>query len=305
MGRRRKGRNIHGVLLLDKPAGLSSNQAVQQVRRLFNARKAGHTGSLDPFATGMLAVCLGEATKTAGHMLESNKTYQAIACLGQKTDTGDTEGTVIDEQVIPDIDENAIRRACEALTGVIQQVPPMYSALKHGGKRLYQLARAGQIVERALRPVKICRLELTCWRSPDLAFELCCSKGTYVRTLAEDLAHSLGCCAHLQALRRTEIEAFAGYNMVSMASLEQAVEDGKEQDLLLPMDVGLGDWASVTLGAEDVVSVSHGNAVNIGLAADNKVLIRDAAGTLLALGKIDAGGSLQPVRVFVLDQGRE
>ena len=178
MGRRRKGRDVHGVLLFDKPAGFSSNQAVQKVRWLFQARKAGHTGTLDPFATGMLPICLGEASKTAAFMLDADKTYEAVACIGTATETGDIEGEVVREDAVPDLDAAAIEAAMQKFRGPIEQVPPMYSALKHQGQPLYKLAREGKEVQRDARPVTIHELELLSWESPELVFRVCCSKGT-------------------------------------------------------------------------------------------------------------------------------
>src|SRR5210317_1676557 len=188
MSRRKHGLDIHGVILLDKPAGISSNRALQKVREMFKARKAGHTGSLDPFATGMLPICLGEASKTAGYMLDASKTYVAEAVLGIATTTGDIEGEVSGHQQVPDTGPAAIEAALERFRGTIEQVPPMYSALKHEGQPLYKLAREGREVERQPRAVTIHSLELLSWEPPDLVFRARCSKGTYVRTLAEDLA---------------------------------------------------------------------------------------------------------------------
>jgi tRNA pseudouridine55 synthase len=226
MGRRGKGRNVHGILLLDKPAGYSSNQAVQKVRWLYQARKAGHTGSLDPFATGMLPICLGEASKTAGFMLGASKTYLATACLGQATATGDIEGDVIEELPVPDLTAADIEQAFSSFRGGIEQIPPMYSALKLGGQPLYKLAREGKVVDREPRKVIIHSLELLGWEAPLLEFRVHCSKGTYVRTLAEDIARAVGSCAHLKALRRIEVEPFKEKGMISLQAVEQAVEEG-------------------------------------------------------------------------------
>ncbi len=218
---RRKARNVHGIVLLDKPAGLSSNQAVQRVRRMFDARKAGHTGSLDPFATGLLPVCLGEATKTAAFMLEADKTYRATALLGVATETGDTEGDVARELPVPSLEDAEVRDILARFEGAISQVPPMYSALKHEGKPLYRLAREGIEVRREARRVHIHELRLCRWAPPELEFEVHCSKGTYVRTLAEDLAAAMDSCAHLAALRRLSVGRFHGERMHSLERLEQ------------------------------------------------------------------------------------
>ena len=192
MGRNGKRLDIHGVVLLDKPAGRSSNQALQDVKRLFLARKAGHTGNLDPFATGMLPLCFGEATKTAGFMLDSDKAYLATAHLGVATSTGDIEGEVVLEKPVPDLDLPAVQGVLDRFVGEIEQVPPMYSALKHEGRPLYELAREGRVVERKARKVTIYTLEVESWEPPLLTFSVKCSKGTYIRTLAEDIATEMG-----------------------------------------------------------------------------------------------------------------
>jgi len=241
MGRRRRGSDIHGIVLLDKPAGLSSNQALQKVRGIFQARKAGHTGSLDPFATGMLPVCLGEASKTAAYMLEARKAYRATARLGLATTTGDLEGEVIQTCPLPEADNGALQRTLDRFTGEIEQVPPMYSALKHEGKPLYEYARAGIVIERRERRVTIYRLELLDWQAPDFTFEVHCSKGTYIRTLAEDIAKALGSCAHLVALRRTLVEPFGGFPMWTLEQLQEGRDSGRLAEFLLPIDAGLPD----------------------------------------------------------------
>jgi len=299
MARRRKGRDIHGVLLLDKPAGWSSSRAVQKVRWLFQARKAGHTGTLDPFATGMLPICLGEASKTAAFMLDAVKTYEAVARLGAATTTGDIEGETVRSEALPDLDETTIRQAMAAFTGVISQVPPMYSALKHEGQPLYRLARAGRAVERAAREVTIHRLELLSWRPPDLGFRVTCSKGTYVRTLAEDLAAALGSCAHLRALRRTASGAFDG-GMVTLEEVEARAQAGDAESLLLPPDAGLADWPVVTLDAAATTRFSHGNPVLAPDAEQAPVRVYSEAGTLLGLGEITTGNLLKPKRIMNL-----
>jgi tRNA pseudouridine55 synthase len=299
MSRRRRGRDVHGVVLLDKPAGPSSNQALQKVRRLFDARKAGHTGNLDPFATGMLPICLGEASKTAAFMLDADKTYLATAHLGAATDTGDTEGRVTREAPVPALDIAAIEAAMATLTGEIDQVPPMYSALKRDGRPLYELARQGLEVERPPRRVTIHRLELRGWSPPRLEFEVCCSKGTYVRVLAEDLAERLGTCAHLVALRRTGVAPFEGRDMVTLAQLERAADEGALENFLLPPDIGLGSWPKALLDDARGERFRHGNPVPTDLAA-GEVRVYGPGGKLLGLGEIDAGGRLSPRRVFNL-----
>ena len=298
MGRRRAGRNIDGVILLDKPAGVTSNAALQSVRRLLGARKAGHTGSLDPFATGMLPICLGEASKTAAFMLDADKVYLATARIGQSTDTGDLEGRVTAECEVPALDPDRIEAAFSGFRGEIQQMPPMHSALKQGGQPLYRLARKGIVVERSPRRVTIHRLQLVAWAPPLLRFEAACSKGTYVRTLAEDLARALGTCAHLVALRRRSVSPFAESGMVTFERLQDAVTNGTITSLLLPADAGLAHWPVVRLGALETAHFRHGRAVP---ASGNPgwVRVHGEDQHPLGIGEIGCDGLLQPRRVFV------
>lgn len=297
MGRRRKGRDIHGILLLDKPPGMSSNQAVQKVRWLFQARKAGHTGTLDPFATGMLPICLGEASKTAAFMLDHDKTYEARARLGIATETGDIEGETVRDETVPEICEAGIETAMDRFRGNIEQVPPMYSALKHEGRPLYKLAREGREVERKPREVTIHELELLAWEPPDLTFRVRCSKGTYVRTLAEDLAAALGSCAHLRTLRRTASGPFQA-DMVTLDELESRVETGNPESLLLPPDAGLADWPIITLDESDASRFSHGNPVDTNEPATGMVRVYGPEGQLLGMGEKVSGKLLKPKRIM-------
>ena len=299
MSRRRKGNPIHGVLLLDKPVGFSSNQAVQKVRWLFQARKAGHTGSLDPFATGMLPICLGEASKTAGFMLESVKTYQAIAQLGVATETGDTEGEEINFMTVPELTTDDINRCFSGFLGQIDQVPPMYSALKYQGEPLYKLARQGIKVDRPSRPVTIHELELVSWDAPLLEFRVVCSKGTYIRTLAEDLSEALGTCAHLRALRRLAVGVFDRQKMITLDELELAVQENRQTDFLLPVDSGLSEWPVVTIDADGSTRFLHGNPVADMGPAQPSVRVYGPEDQLLGLGEIRANHALYPNRVFV------
>lgn len=302
MGRRRRGNDIHGIVLLDKPVGLSSNQALQKARGLFQARKAGHTGSLDPFATGMLPVCLGEASKTAAYMLEAGKRYSATARLGAATTTGDLEGEVIQTCPLPDIDAGALQQALDRFTGEIEQVPPMYSALKHEGKPLYEYARAGIVIERPARRVTIHRMSLLEWRPPDLTFEVHCSKGTYIRTLAEDIAKELGSCAHLVALRRTVVEPFDDFRMHTLAQLQEAKDNGRLAEALLPIDAGLPDWPRIELDATRQGQFMHGNRFGFvlrGLGA-GKVRVYGPDDNLLGLADLTVDGVLKPEKVFNL-----
>lgn len=298
MSRRRTGRDIHGILLLDKPAGFSSNQALQKVRHLLQARKAGHTGSLDPFATGMLPICLGEASKTAAFMLQAGKSYRAVARLGQATSTGDIEGEVILEQPVPALEVQQIETVLRTFTGTICQVPPMYSALKHQGQPLYRLARQGISVERKPRQILIHRLKLLSWDPPWLSFEVQCSKGTYIRTLAEDICARLGSCAHLRSLRRLAVEPFAPGSLVSMDEVERAAGQGREGEILLPLDAGLSAWPALSLDEQAAERFRHGRAVMAG-SATGMIRVFVADGKILGLAEARLDGLVYPRRLFV------
>ena len=300
MSRRRKGRDIHGIILLDKPVGYSSNQAVQKVRWLFQARKAGHTGSLDPFATGMLPICLGEASKTAGFMLDASKTYIAAAFLGKATATGDIEGQISREMKVPDLNDAQINAVLNEFLGEIEQIPPMYSALKHQGQPLYKLARAGQEVARKARSVTIHSLELLNWAPPILEFRVHCSKGTYIRTLAEDLAEKLGSCAHLQSLRRLDVEPFREKDMITLEELLARAEAETLDDCLLPVDSGLTDWPSVTLDEVSMDRFCHGNPVDQAAGTTGLVRVFGPEKNLLGIGEIFPENQLKPKRIMHL-----
>jgi tRNA pseudouridine55 synthase len=305
MGRRKHGIDIHGVVLLDKPVGLSSNQALQKVRGIFQARKAGHTGSLDPFATGMLPVCLGEASKTAAFMLESGKRYRATARLGVATTTGDVEGQVIRTCPVPAIEADQLAQSLQRFEGEIEQVPPMYSALKHAGKPLYEYARAGVFIERPARRVTIHDLQMLDWQSPDLTFEVHCSKGTYIRTLAEDIATALGSCAHLVALRRLHVEPFEQFPMQTLEQLREAADNGDLLKCLLPVDAGLPGWPRIDLDPNQQGRFSNGQHCEVPAVNPVGVNVRVYAhgGHVIGLGRISAEGHLQPTRVFNLVSG--
>jgi tRNA pseudouridine55 synthase len=259
--RRPRRRDVHGVLLLDKPQGLSSNQALQAAKRLFNANKAGHTGSLDPLATGLLPLCFGEATKVSSYLLEADKRYRARCRLGVRTDSADAEGQVIAEKPVPaDLDSAAIERALEPLRGDIEQIPPMYSALKHQGKRLYELARQGVEVERKPRPVRIARYELVEREGDELEFEIECSSGTYVRTLIDDLGQALGCGAHVIALRRLGVQPFDDPDMRTLEELESMSLEERDA-VLIPVDAALIRWPAIEFVVESARYVKQGQAV--------------------------------------------
>lgn len=305
MGRRKnKGRNVSGVLLLDKPQGSSSNHILQKVKRLFGAAKAGHTGSLDPLATGMLPVCLGEATKISAFLLDSDKRYHLKCQFGVSTTTGDAEGEVLETQDVSSISESDIKSVLPAFIGEIEQVPPMYSALKHNGERLYKLARQGIEVERKARKVTIYDIEFISLFTDDqqrliLELEVSCSKGTYVRTLAEDIAKKLHCGAHITALRRLSVGPYDG-DMVTIEQLTALAEQGEEKldACLQPIDSGVADWPDVHLGSDAAFYVQQGQAVMVPHApTQGWVRIYDQS-HFLGLGEIQDDGLVAPRRMI-------
>ncbi|MBX2824383.1 MAG: tRNA pseudouridine(55) synthase TruB [Gammaproteobacteria bacterium] len=263
MSRRRKhGRHLHGILLLDKATGCSSNHALQQVKRLFDARKAGHTGSLDPLATGMLPVCFGEATKLSHYLLEADKSYLTGARLGRTTTTADAEGEILQERAIPSsLDLDQLQQIASRFQGEIDQVPPMYSALKVDGQRLYRLAREGKTVERKPRRVTIHAIRVLHLEDGLAAIEVQCSKGTYIRSLVEDIGEALGCGAHVESLHRTSVSPFEGEPMHSFASLEAQVAGGSADALLLPPDAMLTHLPRSVLPPAMAGLFVHGQAV--------------------------------------------
>jgi tRNA pseudouridine55 synthase len=297
-----RGRDVRGVLLLDKPRGLTSNGALQRVKRIYDAAKAGHTGSLDPLATGMLPICFGAATRLGGYLLDASKSYRVTARLGTATDTDDADGVVVATREAPIPDESEVRAVLARFTGEIEQVPPMYSALKRDGVPLYRLARRGLTVERAARRVTIDVLTFERYAWPELELSLHCSKGTYVRTLVVDVAAALGTLGHVIELRRLAVEPFKGEQMASLAALEDlaARDDRAALDaLLLPADSALPDWPSVRLGPDAADRLSHGQAV----AADpawplGRAKVYGEPRDLLAIAEVTADGRLVPQRVF-------
>lgn len=300
-GGRQKGRVIDGVLLLDKPIGLTSNQALQRVKRLFDARKAGHTGSLDPLASGLLPICLGQATKVSGFLLNAGKRYQVVARLGQRTDTGDADGQVIEERPVPALDRGLVKRVLARFEGSQTQVPPMYSALKHQGQRLYKLARQGIEIERQPREIEIHGLELLSLEADALELEVACSKGTYVRTLVEDIARALGTVAHVIVLRRLGVGPYAEGRMYKLEELEALAEQGMERldELLLPVDSALEHWPSVELGADSAYYLMQGQAVMApGAPSSGKVRLYDEGHGFLGIGEVKLDGRVAPTRLF-------
>ncbi len=293
-------RAVHGVLLLDKPLGLSSNDALQKAKRLFRAEKAGHTGTLDPLATGLLPLCFGAATKFSQISLEADKRYRATLKLGVTTTTGDAEGEVLRERAV-NVTRADLQLACERLTGAIDQIPPMHSALKRDGKALYEYARAGIEVERAARRVTIHRIDIadadTAGHGDTWTIDVHCSKGTYIRTLAEDIGEALGCGAHLSGLRRTgcgPLEVASAHTLEQLASMDEAERDALLQD----PDVLLADWPLVRLQAEDAGRFLSGVRRRIPLADAPQVRVYGPEPrAFLGSGHI-AGGELISTRLL-------
>ncbi|TGN95082.1 tRNA pseudouridine(55) synthase TruB [Burkholderia sp. USMB20] len=294
-------RALDGVLLLDKPVGLSSNDALIRAKRLLLAKKAGHTGTLDPLASGLLPLCFGEATKFSQDLLEADKTYEATMRLGVRTTTGDAEGDVLDTRAV-ECDRAAVEAALARFTGEIVQVPPMYSALKRDGKPLYEYARAGQTVEREGRNVTIHALDLLACELPDVTFRVTCSKGTYVRTLAEDIGEALGCGAHLTMLRRTGVGALTLEHAVTLDALSDAAEAARDA-WLQPVDALLSTFPLVRLDETSAKRFLHGqrlplSAVDpIDAAEGERVRVYDAQRLLGVARK--ANGVLAPERLVV------
>ena len=304
MGRRRaQGRNISGILLLDKPLGLSSNGALQRVKHLYRAAKAGHTGSLDPLATGLLPVCLGSATKISAFLLDADKRYRVRVRLGETTTTADAEGEVIRTAPTDGITQAAVTAALGSFLGTISQLPPMYSAVKHQGERLYKLARQGIEVERQPREITIFGIELLDMALPEVEFDVHCSKGTYVRTLAEDLGEMLGCGGHVVALRRTGVGPYleSAGPLVTMAQLEALGEEdyGAMDALLLPQDSALGHWPEVRLSEDACFYLRQGQAVLVPRApTQGLVRLYDSSARFIGVGEILDDGMVQPKRLL-------
>ena len=298
---RREWRTVDGILLLDKPVGLSSNQALQRVRRLYRAAKAGHTGSLDPLASGVLPLCFGQATKVAGLLLDADKTYATRVALGRRTATGDREGEVVETASVPALDRSAIEAVLARFRGETEQVPPMYSALKKDGQALYTLARQGVTVERAPRPIRIARIALTDLGDDWLELEVTCSKGTYIRTLGEDIARALGTVGHLATLRRLGFGgALNHYPAHPLAALEAIGGDPAALEaLLLPVDTALADLPAVTLTEANAARFRHGQEVAGAAPAGQRVRVYGTARTFLGLGEVAPdGSSVRPLRLM-------
>ena len=300
---RKRGRDIHGVFLLDKPQGMSSNDIMQKVKRIFQANKAGHTGALDPLATGMLPICLGEATKFSQFLLDADKRYLVTAKLGERTDTSDAEGQIVETRDVK-VKTPEILTALEQFRGDILQVPTMFSALKHNGKPLYEYARQGITVEREARPITIFELNFIEYNAPYLTLEVHCSKGTYIRTLVDDLGEVLGCGAHVTMLRRTAVADYPTEKMLDWHTLQSLAE---QQDLslldalLLPMDTAVAKLPTLTLNESQAQGIRFGQRVKFNNPNSLQGLVRlfSHENRFLGVAVIDENNVIRPQRLVV------
>ena len=316
MARRRqrpRGRPVDGILILNKPQGITSNDALQQVKYLFYAAKAGHTGSLDPLATGVLPICLGEATKFTQFLLEADKTYQSTFCLGVATETGDSDGEIVSTTDASALTQAQLEQAIEAFRGEIQQIPSMYSALKHNGQPLYKLARQGITVEREARDATIYTYEILAFRpgeKAELDVEISCSKGTYIRTLAEDLGKSVGCGAHVTRLHRTVAGPFREEESITLAQLEALREGKRGEDLdflLKPLDAAVSDALSVELSESMAWYFRQGQAVmspEVYRQSEEGDIVRifHTDGVFMGVGEVLDDGRVKPRRLVASAQ---
>jgi len=304
MGRRnKKGRDITGIIVVDKPSGRSSNHVLQQVKRLFDAKKAGHTGSLDPLATGLLPICLGEATKVSSYLLDADKRYQVTCQLGILTDSGDSDGNVIETNTVDEFTQQQLVTLVSKFIGQQQQVPPMYSALKHQGQPLYKLARQGIEVERKSRQITIYDIQVLACTTDTFTLDVTCSKGTYIRTLVEDISRDLGCGGHVVMLRRIEV---AGYQEAQSISVEQLDILAQQEGIpaldkcLLPTEDALPDWPAIDVSDDMVTALRFGQSVQVEHAFERaNVRLFDQEKVFLGLGEMSETGLVAPKRVFV------
>ena len=298
MSKRKSGLNVHGILLLDKRLGVSSNKALQEVRRLFNANKAGHTGSLDPLATGLLPLCFGAATKVSAMMLDDDKRYAVTIQLGVMTDTGDKEGVVLETKPVPVLSLEQIQACLQHFTGEIEQVPPMYSALKHNGKKLYELARAGISIDRKARRITIYELKLLDFSDNLLSLEVFCSKGTYIRSLAEDIGHYFGCGGTVTVLRRLQVGQF---QLADAYTIEQLTAMNAQQlaACLLTVDTPLQRLAAVQLSSEQATAIQYGQTIDF-IDQQSGIVRLYRNELFLGLGEMALNDKLIPKKIFNL-----
>ena len=293
-------RDVDGILLLDKPAGISSNQALQNARFLFKANKAGHTGSLDPLASGMLPICFGEATKFSNYLLDASKSYRAVCQLGKTTSTGDAEGEVTSESPVQ-VTAQDIQGVISQFIGKVDQIPPMYSAVKHQGQRLYKLARKGEEVERKSRQIEIYSLQMTDFKHSAIEIDVHCSKGTYIRTLAEDIGQVLGCGAYIAKLERTGVQPFWDNDCYSLDALRAISGQGmiSLDRCLLPVNSVLADLPELIIGSSAAGYLKQGQAVQINYAPLSGLLsLVTENGQFIGIGKVGSDGKILPKRLM-------
>ncbi len=288
---------VNGVLLVDKPVGPSSNAVLQRAKRLLGAARAGHTGTLDPLASGLLVIAVGEATKFSGGILDADKSYRALLKLGERTETGDAEGPVVSRTEVK-VTRDALLAALERYRGAIEQMPPLYAAIKHRGRPLYAYARRGEQVPRATRRVAIHRLELESFEGNTVGLLVECSKGTYIRALAEDIGAELGCGAHLAALGRTAVGPFALGQSMALDALE-AIAPAERRERLLPLEALLQSWPRLTLDAPLAEQFRQGRTISVDSASGSMAVFGEDA-KFLGTGQVDANGTLQPKRLLAL-----
>jgi tRNA pseudouridine55 synthase len=303
MGRRRnRGRNISGVLLLDKPEGMTSNKALQEVKFLYKAAKAGHTGSLDPLATGLLPICFGEGTKLSAFLLDADKRYRVKVKLGETTTTADAEGDVVETGDPSSVTEAALTVVLQTFLGEQQQLPPMYSAIKHNGERLYKLARQGIEVEREPRTIHIHGIDLLSFDLPEFEMDVRCSKGTYVRTLAEDIGKQLGCGAYVSGLRRTGVGPYDDQSMLTLEQVQEAFGEKRFAEMdewLLPLESALADWPEVALSADAAFYMKQGQPILVANAPTSGWVRLYANKTdFIGVGQILDDGRVAPKRLM-------
>jgi len=301
-GRVKKGRKINGILLLDKPIGRTSNAVLQTVKYLFKAQKAGHTGSLDPLADGLLPICLGSATKVSAYLLDSDKHYLVTVKLGETTTTADAEGDILETKPFDHVTEENLLSVVKDFIGPQQQLPPMFSALKVDGVRLYKLAREGKTVERKKRDINLYNLEVKSIDFPYFTMQVDCSKGTYVRTLAEDIGEKLGCGAYVSALRRNGVGPYGDADMITLESLQEMAEKdfSSIDELLMPVDSALDDWESVEMNRDSAFYIKQGQAVMVPKApSEGWVRMYAEDEGFLGIGLIDDDGKVAPKKLMV------
>lgn len=302
--RSKKGRDITGIVIIDKPSGISSNHALQRVKRLFNANKAGHTGSLDPLATGVLPICLGEATKLSTYLLDADKQYQVRCQLGTLTDSGDSDGEVLSQEPIPEFSSADLQAILQRFVGEQQQIPPMFSALKHKGQPLYKLARQGIEIERKSRLITIYDIRLLACDTESFTLQVACSKGTYIRTLVQDIAAELNSCGHVTMLRRIDAAGYDLTQSITLDALQKIAEtqgDSALDALLQPAHEALSDWLAIRLNADNSIDIRHGRQVKtdvVGQETDVKLFNNQEV--FIGIGSLAADGTLSAKRLFVV-----